>query len=46
MVRLFGPAGKGLMLFKSYPFIFLFLPAVLLVGLAVRGFVRRDVRAA
>jgi alginate O-acetyltransferase complex protein AlgI len=30
MVRLFGPAGKGLMLFNSYPFIFLFLPAALL----------------
>ena len=30
MVRLFGPAGKGLMLFNSYPFIFLFLPIVLL----------------
>ena len=30
MVRLFGPAGKGLMLFNSYPFIFLFLPVVLL----------------
>jgi D-alanyl-lipoteichoic acid acyltransferase DltB (MBOAT superfamily) len=30
MVRLFGPAGKGLMLFNSYPFIFLFLPVTLL----------------
>jgi alginate O-acetyltransferase complex protein AlgI len=30
MVRLFGLAGKGLMLFNSYSFIFLFLPAVLL----------------
>jgi D-alanyl-lipoteichoic acid acyltransferase DltB (MBOAT superfamily) len=30
MVRLFGPAGKGLMLFNSYSFIFLFLPVVLL----------------
>src|SRR6185295_11775190 len=30
MVRLFGPAGKGLMLFNSYSFIFLFLPIVLL----------------
>jgi alginate O-acetyltransferase complex protein AlgI len=30
MVRLFGPAGKGLMLFNSYPFIFLFLPITLL----------------
>src|SRR5260370_5729707 len=30
MVRLFGRAGKGLMLFNSYPFIFLFLPLVLL----------------
>ncbi len=30
MVRLFGPAGKGLMLFNSYSFIFLFLPLVLL----------------
>jgi alginate O-acetyltransferase complex protein AlgI len=30
MIRLFGPAGKGLMLFNSYPFIFLFLPIVLL----------------
>jgi alginate O-acetyltransferase complex protein AlgI len=30
MVRLFGPAGKGPMLFNSYSFIFLFLPVVLL----------------
>jgi D-alanyl-lipoteichoic acid acyltransferase DltB (MBOAT superfamily) len=30
MVRLFGPAGEGLMLFNSYSFIFLFLPVVLL----------------
>jgi D-alanyl-lipoteichoic acid acyltransferase DltB (MBOAT superfamily) len=30
MVRLFSPAGKGLMLFKSYAFIFLFLPVALL----------------
>jgi alginate O-acetyltransferase complex protein AlgI len=30
MVRLLGAAGKGPMLFNSYPFIFLFLPAVLL----------------
>jgi alginate O-acetyltransferase complex protein AlgI len=30
MVRLFGAAEKGLMLFNSYPFIFLFLPIVLL----------------
>src|SRR3984893_360909 len=30
MVRLFGPAGKGLMLFNSYPFIFLFPPITLL----------------
>src|ERR1700738_3079916 len=30
MVRLFGPSRKGLMLFNSYPFIFLFLPIVLL----------------
>src|SRR5882757_10698949 len=30
MVRLFGPAGKGPMLFSSYSFIFLFLPVVLL----------------
>jgi alginate O-acetyltransferase complex protein AlgI len=29
MVRLFGAAEKGLMLFNSYPFIFLFLPIVL-----------------
>ena len=29
MVRLSGPAGKGLMLFNSYSFIFLFLPIVL-----------------
>jgi D-alanyl-lipoteichoic acid acyltransferase DltB (MBOAT superfamily) len=30
MVRLVSAAEKGLMLFNSYPFIFLFLPAVLL----------------
>ena len=30
MVRLFGAVEKGLMLFNSYPFIFLFLPIVLL----------------
>src|SRR3954470_4696130 len=36
MVRLFGPAGKGLMLFNSYPFIFLFLPIVL-IGYFVIG---------
>ena len=30
MVRLFGAAEKGLMLFNSYPFIFLFLPIALL----------------
>jgi alginate O-acetyltransferase complex protein AlgI len=30
MVRLSGPSRKGLMLFNSYPFIFLFLPIVLL----------------
>lgn len=30
MVRLFGPVGKGLMLFNSYSFIFMFLPVVLL----------------
>ena len=30
MVRLFGPPEKGLMLFNSYPFIFLFLPVVLI----------------
>ncbi len=30
MIRLLGPVEKGLMLFNSYPFIFLFLPIVLL----------------
>jgi alginate O-acetyltransferase complex protein AlgI len=35
MVRLFGPAGKGLMLFNSYSFIFLFLPVVLLGYFAI-----------
>ena len=30
MVRLFGAVEKGLMLFNSYPFIFLFLPIALL----------------
>ena len=30
MVRLFAAAGKGLMLFNSYPFIFLFLPVALI----------------
>src|SRR5258708_34640151 len=35
MGRLFGPAGKGLMLFNSYPFIFLFLPIVLLCYFAL-----------
>jgi len=30
MIRLLGPVEKGLMLFNSHPFIFLFLPIVLL----------------